>query len=140
MLLATLGKWMSASEIDSDFTACDTALLNRFFAEYLGTHTQGGTNTLERNLAHLFAFLDEVYDHPSGLAAENRCRSGSRALRGRASPSTWVQDPESARRPSSIRRQQPVRRWRRPSPLGAARQSSAALTGPGNGPGGQASR
>jgi integrase/recombinase XerD len=58
----TLDKWMSASEIDSDFTACDTALLNRFFAEYLRAHTQGGTNTLQRNLAHLFAFLDETSD------------------------------------------------------------------------------
>jgi integrase/recombinase XerD len=65
----TLDKWMSASEIDADFTACDTALLNRFFAEYLRAHTQGGTNTLQRNLAHLFAFLDEVYDHPSPYTA-----------------------------------------------------------------------
>ena len=76
----TLDKWMSAGEIDADFTACDTALLNRFFAEYLRAHTQGGTNTLQRNLAHLFAFLDEVYDHLmrlmqdtlDALAAERR--------------------------------------------------------------------
>lgn len=61
----TLSKWMTASKIDADFTACDTALLNRFFAEYLRGHTQGGTNTLQRNLAHLFAFLDEVYDYPT---------------------------------------------------------------------------
>ena len=45
------------------------SLLNRFFAEYLRAHTQGGTNTLQRNLAHLFAFLDEVYDHPSPYTA-----------------------------------------------------------------------
>jgi integrase/recombinase XerD len=36
---------------------------------YLGAHAQGGTNTLQRNLAHLFAFLDEVYDHPSPYTA-----------------------------------------------------------------------
>jgi integrase/recombinase XerD len=60
---------MTASGIDADFTACDTALLNRFFAQYLSTHTQGGTNTLQRNLAHLFAFLDEAYDHPNPYTA-----------------------------------------------------------------------
>jgi integrase/recombinase XerD len=65
----TLDKWMSASGIDADFTGCDTELLNRFFAEYLMSHTQGGTNTLQRNLAHLFAFLDEVYDHQSPYTA-----------------------------------------------------------------------
>ena len=51
--------------MDGDFTACDTATLNRFFADYLKAHTQGGTNTLQRNLAHLFEWLDEAYDHPS---------------------------------------------------------------------------
>lgn len=60
---------MTAEKLDDDFTACDTALLNRFFAGYLKTHTQGGTNTLQRNLAHLFAFLDEVYDHPNPYSA-----------------------------------------------------------------------
>jgi hypothetical protein len=60
---------MTASEIDADFTACDTTVLSRFFADYLRTHTQGGTNTLQRNLARGFAFLDEVYDHPSPYTA-----------------------------------------------------------------------
>jgi integrase/recombinase XerD len=60
-----LDRWMTAGNVDGDFTVCDTAMLNRFFAAYLKAHTQGGTNTLQRNLAHLFAFLDEVYDHPS---------------------------------------------------------------------------
>jgi hypothetical protein len=41
----TLDRWMTASEIDADFTACDTTVLNRFLADYLRTHTQGGTNT-----------------------------------------------------------------------------------------------
>jgi hypothetical protein len=43
----TLDKWMTVASVDADFTACDTALLNRFFAEYLRAHTQGGTNTLQ---------------------------------------------------------------------------------------------
>jgi integrase/recombinase XerD len=59
-----LDRWMTAGKIDEDFTACDTAMLNRFFAGYLKTHTQGGTNTLQRNLAHLFAWLDEVLRSP----------------------------------------------------------------------------
>jgi hypothetical protein len=33
------------------------APLNRFFADYLKAHTQGGTNSLQRNLAHLFEWL-----------------------------------------------------------------------------------
>jgi len=56
---------MTASGVDGDFTACDTTLLNRFFADYLKEHTQGGANTLQRNLAHLFEWLDQAYDHPN---------------------------------------------------------------------------
>jgi integrase/recombinase XerD len=65
----TLDRWMTAEKVDEDFTACDTAMLNRFFARYLKTHSQGGTNTLQRNLAHLFGWLDEVYDHPNPYTA-----------------------------------------------------------------------
>jgi integrase/recombinase XerD len=60
-----LDRWMTAEKADEDFTACDTAMLNRFLAAYLKTHTQGGTNTLQRNLAHLFEWLDQAHDHPS---------------------------------------------------------------------------
>jgi integrase/recombinase XerD len=60
-----IDRWMTANDIDGDFTACDTAMLNKFFTDYLRSHTQGGTNTLQRNLAHLFAWLDRDYDHPS---------------------------------------------------------------------------
>jgi hypothetical protein len=56
---------MTASDVDGDFTACDTPMLNRFFTEYLKSHSQGGTNTLQRNLAHLFEWLDQEYNHPS---------------------------------------------------------------------------
>jgi integrase/recombinase XerD len=38
-----LSEWMSGQGIDGDFTACDTAMLNRFFADYLASHEQGPT-------------------------------------------------------------------------------------------------
>jgi integrase/recombinase XerD len=64
-----LDRWMTAQGMDEDFTACDTATLNRFFADYRKSHMQGGTNTLQRNLAHLFAWLEEAYDHPTPYTA-----------------------------------------------------------------------
>lgn len=60
----TLDRWMDRNGIDGDFTACDTALLNRFFADYRKAHTQGGTNTRQRNLHHLFKWLAKVHRHP----------------------------------------------------------------------------
>jgi hypothetical protein len=45
---------MTASSIEGDFTAVDTALLNRYFREYYLEHGQGGTHTLQRNLIELF--------------------------------------------------------------------------------------
>jgi hypothetical protein len=45
---------MAADDIDGDFTACSVDVLNRFFAVYRNTHSQGGTNTRQRNLHHLF--------------------------------------------------------------------------------------
>lgn len=59
-----LHEWMTGHDIDGDFTACDTAVLNRFFADYLAGHGQGGTNTRQRNLRHLFTWLEETYGHP----------------------------------------------------------------------------
>jgi site-specific recombinase XerD len=59
-----LDQWMTGQGIDGDFTACDTAILNRFFAGYLASHGQGGTNTRQRNLRHLFTWLEETYGHP----------------------------------------------------------------------------
>ena len=40
-----LDRWMTAQGIDDDFAACDTAMLNQFFAGYLKAHNQGGANT-----------------------------------------------------------------------------------------------
>lgn len=59
-----LGLWMGEQEIDGDFTACDVEMLNQFFAGYRNSHTQGGTNTRQRNLHHLFKWLALRYDHP----------------------------------------------------------------------------
>ena len=55
---------MTDKKIQGDFTACDTALLNRFFRDYHAGHTRGGTNTKQRNLRHLFTWLEAEYDHP----------------------------------------------------------------------------
>ncbi|HEY1914624.1 MAG TPA: hypothetical protein VGH27_03520 [Streptosporangiaceae bacterium] len=59
-----LDRWLSQQGIDGDFTACDTPLLNRFFTDYIASHGQGGTNTRQRNLRHLFTWLEEAYGHP----------------------------------------------------------------------------
>jgi integrase/recombinase XerD len=59
-----LDAWMTGQEVDGDFTACDTRLLNRFFRDYNAAHTRGGTNTKQRNLRHLFTWLEADYDHP----------------------------------------------------------------------------
>lgn len=39
-------------------------LLKRFFRDYNDAHTRGGTNTKQRNLRHLFSWLEAEYDHP----------------------------------------------------------------------------
>jgi site-specific recombinase XerD len=59
-----LDAWMTASSVEGDFTACDTGVLNRFFRDYHAEHGQGGTNTKQRNLRHLFTWLEGEYDHP----------------------------------------------------------------------------
>jgi site-specific recombinase XerD len=59
-----LDRWMTEREIDGDFTACDTTVLNEFFSAYRNSHTQGGTNTRQRNLHHLFVWLAKKYGHP----------------------------------------------------------------------------
>jgi hypothetical protein len=59
-----LDAWMTASGLEGDFTGCDTGVLNRFFRDYHAAHGQGGTNTKQRNLRHLFTWLEAQYDHP----------------------------------------------------------------------------
>jgi site-specific recombinase XerD len=67
----TLGQWMTAQQIDDDFTACDAATLNQFFSGYFKAHTQGGTNTLQRNLAHLFEWLQHVHGYRNPYADQS---------------------------------------------------------------------
>jgi hypothetical protein len=64
-----LDAWMTREKIDADFTACGTAMLNRFFATYFAAHGQGGTNTKQRNLRHLFTWLQRDHDHPTPTPA-----------------------------------------------------------------------
>jgi integrase/recombinase XerD len=60
-----LDKWLAGKGIDRDFTAADTALLNKYFREYYLEHGQGGTHTLQRNLIQLFSFIDHERGHPT---------------------------------------------------------------------------
>ncbi|MGD0559361.1 MAG: hypothetical protein ABSA93_30865, partial [Streptosporangiaceae bacterium] len=70
-----LDAWMTEKDIEEDFTACDTATLNRFFADYLAAHGQTGTNTKQRNL---FTWLEGV------VSAITCCDSGPWRRRARS--------------------------------------------------------
>jgi site-specific recombinase XerD len=59
-----LSAWMEEADLQADFTGCDTAVLNKFFRAYLSSHTQGGTNTKQRNLRQLFTWLAKAHQHP----------------------------------------------------------------------------
>jgi len=63
--VVALDSWMTREGVDGDFAACDTAMLNRFFADYRREHSQGGVNTKQRNLRHFFSWLAKEYGHPS---------------------------------------------------------------------------
>jgi integrase/recombinase XerD len=60
---------MTSQEIDGDFTACDTEMLNRFFTGWVTKHGQAGLNTRQRNLRHLFTWLEDAYGHPHPYTA-----------------------------------------------------------------------
>ena len=59
-----LDRWMTAKGIDGDFTAADTAMLNRFLRDYFRQHGQGGTHSQQRNMRHLFSYLARETGHP----------------------------------------------------------------------------
>ena len=61
---SALSTWLDEVDLKVDFTGCDTAVLNRFFRAYHSAHSQGGTNTKQRNLRHLFTWLEGAYGHP----------------------------------------------------------------------------
>jgi integrase/recombinase XerD len=83
-----LDRWMASQEIDGDFTVCDVALLNKFFAAYRAGHGQGGTNNRQRNLHHLFKWLVMRYAHPDPWASPELVRYGPVKSR----PSTLAED------------------------------------------------
>jgi site-specific recombinase XerD len=59
-----LSAWLSEVGLEADFTGCDTAVLSQFFRAYYSSHSQGGTNTKQRNLRHLFTWLEGAHGHP----------------------------------------------------------------------------
>ena len=61
---AALSAWMASVRLEAGFTGCDTAAPNRFFRWYRDWHSQGGVNTRQRNLRHLFTWLAAGYGHP----------------------------------------------------------------------------
>jgi hypothetical protein len=84
-----LDTWMTNHHVDGNFTACDTALLNRFFRDYHDAHTRGGTNTKQRDLRHLFTWLEADYDHPHPYTDElSRWRSSPTTTRASSTEST----------------------------------------------------
>jgi hypothetical protein len=64
--------------IDGDFTACSVDVLNTFFAAYRNAHSQGGTNTRQCNLHHLFKWPALRYDHPDPSPRTDATQQNSR--------------------------------------------------------------
>lgn len=69
--VVALDGWMTRKKLAGDFTTVDAAMLNDFFRWYWTTYDRpqgngytGGTNTKQRNLRHLFTWLEAEYDHP----------------------------------------------------------------------------
>ena len=87
---------MTGKKLDGDFTACDTALLNRFFRDYNAAHTRGGTNTKQRNLRHLFTWLEAEEERRVAVVAPATARAIAAYLRARRyhrladSPFVWL--------------------------------------------------
>jgi site-specific recombinase XerD len=87
-----LDRWMESQAIDGDFTACDVAMLNRFFADYHAGHGQGGANNRQRNLHHMFKWLALRYKHPDPWASPELVRYGPMKSRPSTLSSAFIQD------------------------------------------------
>jgi integrase/recombinase XerD len=105
-----LDAWMTAEPIEDDFTVCGTAMLNRFFAAYFASHGQGGTNTKQRNLRHLFTWLQREHDHPHPYTDELQRYAPART------------------RPSTLAGSSSGTCWRRPGTGGPGTSSTPAIT------------
>ncbi|NUV61939.1 tyrosine-type recombinase/integrase [Streptomyces sp. CAI-85] len=58
-----LDQWMSREGVEGDFLSVGTDTLNLFFRAYFQAHSQGGTNSTQRNLRPFFMWLEEEHDH-----------------------------------------------------------------------------
>jgi integrase/recombinase XerD len=52
-----LDRWLTEQDHRGGFDTVDADILNRFFRAYLEGHSQGGTNTRQRNIMNLFNWL-----------------------------------------------------------------------------------
>lgn len=100
-----LHEWTNGHDIDGDFTACDTAMLNRFFADYLASHGQGGTNTRQRNLGT----CSPGWKKPAGTRTRGpqRCTGTPRR---RSGPRRWPRN-SSTTCSSSLAADGPAASW-----------------------------
>lgn len=73
-----LGIYLTGMKFGGGFETLDAETVNEFFRTYYEGHTQGGTNTLQRNLATFFHWIAEEFEVPDLYAgtAVNRYRAG----------------------------------------------------------------
>jgi len=50
--------------VPDDFTVADTDMLNRFLRDCFRQPGQGGTHSQQRNMRHLFTYLQREIGHP----------------------------------------------------------------------------
>lgn len=69
--VVSLDAWMAQTGREGDFLSVEVADLNSYFRWYWTTYDKpqgngytGGTNTKQRNLRHLFTWLEEEYEKP----------------------------------------------------------------------------
>ena len=76
-----LDAWMTQKKIDGDFTACDTALLNRFFRDYNSAHTRGGVIPPRRSIRSVNLLAPESRSRITSRLQRSPTRSRARAVR-----------------------------------------------------------
>ncbi len=81
-----LSAWLDEVDIEVDFTGCDTVVLNRFFRAFYDSRSQGGTNTKQRNLRHLFTWLEGTHGHPHPYTSGLVRYAPVKGIRGRRGP------------------------------------------------------
>ena len=88
-----LDAWMTAEGIDADFTACDTAMLNRFFAAYFRAHGRAGptpsSGTCGTCSAGSSVSMITRTPTPTTCSVTPRRRPGHRRWPGSSSPTCW---------------------------------------------------